>query len=150
MFILILQLPFFLHILFSRSNLQFPLQPWLSAVLLNFGQQLQSGNSLSPPQDTDTVNRNIVYIVSNLYRQKNNIILFQSIIHCQHLCCIDLQPQWHFHYGKDLYNIHLIYRNPIVQTCCPPCKKYHSSLAFHCEFHNNNLAQIKKIDTNET
>ena len=52
--LLIVPLPLRLHSPFSKSNIQFPLQPWLSKLLFEFGQYVQLGYNISPPQDTVT------------------------------------------------------------------------------------------------
>ena len=60
-------LPFDLHSPFSESNMQFPLQPWLSELFFEFGQYLQLGYNISPPQDTVTKYQGSVDFDRSLY-----------------------------------------------------------------------------------
>ena len=47
--------------------MQFPLQPWLSELFFEFGQYLQLGYNVSPPQDTVTEHQGSVDFDSLLY-----------------------------------------------------------------------------------
>ena len=137
---LIFYLPLGLHSPFSKSNIQFPLQPWLSKLLFEFGQYVQSGYNISPPQDTVTEYQgSIDFVGSRCLRIQILNVLTNLIFLSSYLYYTIFSFQWDFEDWLFLYTTHRIHRSLWVEMFFQPCKECHFFLAVHFQFDSNIL-----------
>ena len=147
--LLIAHLPLRLHSPFSKSNIQFPLQPSCSELLCEVGQYVQSGYSFSPPQDTVTEYQGSIDFDGSLYltNQALQEVLTNFTFFGPYPYYTIFLFQWSFENPLVLYTTHRIHRRLMVEIHFQPCKECHYFQAVRFLFDSNILRVV--VDKNE-